>query len=153
MYPNRSYKRTFYSAPQSVTSLVAAFLEPTLSVATYVAVGRFFDEPILRSSLALCLITFALTFPGRNRFRDNPVAAGVDILGNWLLLLAVLVLCGYATRSLDYFDDRVLLAWAIATPLLQWGAVAIGRVVLERYEALPQMRRPAVIVGAGPLAA
>jgi putative colanic acid biosysnthesis UDP-glucose lipid carrier transferase len=47
----------------------------------------------------------------------------------------------------------VLLTWAIATPLLQWGAVAIGRAVLERYEALPQVRRPAVIVGAGPLAA
>jgi putative colanic acid biosysnthesis UDP-glucose lipid carrier transferase len=153
MYPNRSYKRTFYSAPQSVTSLVAAFLEPTLSVATYVAVGRFFDEPILRSSLALCLITFALTFPGRNRFRDNLVAAGVDILSNWVVLLAVLALCGYATRSLGYFEDQVLLTWAIATPLLQWGAVAIGRAVLERYEALPQVRRPAVIVGAGPLAA
>jgi putative colanic acid biosysnthesis UDP-glucose lipid carrier transferase len=153
MYPNRSYKRTFYSAPQSVTSLVAAFLEPTLSVATYLAVGRFFDEPILRSSLALCLITFALTFPGRNRFRDNLVAAGVDILSNWVLLLAVLALCGYATRSLGYFEDQVLLTWAIATPLLQWGAVAIGRAVLERYEALPQVRRPAVIVGAGPLAA
>src|SRR6185503_7505201 len=130
--PNRSYKRTFYSAPQSVTSLLAAFLEPTLSVATYVAVGRFFDEPILRSSLALCLITFALTFPGRNRFRDNLVAAGVDILSNWLLLLAVLALCGYATRSLGYFEDQVLLAWAIATPLLQWGAVAIGGMVLGR---------------------
>ena len=153
MYPNRSYKRTFYSAPQSVTSLVAAFLEPTLSVATYVAAGRFFDEPILRSSLALCLITFALTFPGRNRFRDNRVAAGVDILSNWLLLLAVLALCGYATRSLDYFDDRVLLAWAVATPLLQWAAVVVGGAVLGRYEALPQLRRPAVIVGAGPLAA
>jgi putative colanic acid biosysnthesis UDP-glucose lipid carrier transferase len=153
MYPNRSYKRTFYSAPQSVTSLVAAFLEPTLSVATYLAVGRFFDEPILRSSLALCLITFALTFPGRNRFRDNLVAAGVDILSNWVVLLAVLALCGYATRSLGYFEDQVLLSWAIATPLLQWGAVAIGRAVLERYEALPQVRRPAVIVGAGPLAA
>jgi putative colanic acid biosysnthesis UDP-glucose lipid carrier transferase len=153
MYPNRSYKRTFYSAPQSVTSLVAAFLEPTLTVATYVAVGRFFDEPILRSSLALCLITFALTFPGRNRFRDNLVAAGVDILSNWVVLLAVLALCGYATRSLGYFEDQVLLTWAIATPLLQWGAVAIGRAVLERYEALPQVRRPAVIVGAGPLAA
>jgi putative colanic acid biosynthesis UDP-glucose lipid carrier transferase len=153
MYQDRSYKRTFYSAPQSVTSLVAAFLEPTLSVATYVAVGRFFDEPILRSSLALCLILFALTFPGRNRFRDNLVAAGVDILSNWVVLLAVLGLCGYATRSLGYFDDRVLLAWAIAAPLVQWGAVAAGHVLLERYEALPQVRRTAVIVGAGALAA
>jgi putative colanic acid biosynthesis UDP-glucose lipid carrier transferase len=153
MYQNRSDKRTFYSAPQSVTSLVAAFLEPSLSVATYLAVGHFFDEPILRSSLALCLLTFALTFPGRNRFRENLVAAGVDILGNWLVLLGVLALCGLATRSLGYFEDQVLLVWAIATPLVQWAAVAVGKAALEHYESLPQMRRPVVIVGAGPLAA
>ncbi|MCK7501358.1 MAG: hypothetical protein MZW92_73100 [Comamonadaceae bacterium] len=30
MFEDRSYKRTFYSAPQSVTSLVAAFLEPAI---------------------------------------------------------------------------------------------------------------------------
>ena len=153
MTPNRSVKRTFYSAPASVTSLVAAFLEPTLTVVTYVAVARFFDDPILRSSLALCLITFALGFPGRNRFREDLGTAGLDILANWLLLLAVLGLCGYATRSLGYFEDEVLLAWAVATPLVQWGAVAIGRSVLARVETLPQARRGAVVVGAGPLAA
>ena len=30
MFEDRSYKRTFYSAPQSVTSLFAAFLEPSM---------------------------------------------------------------------------------------------------------------------------
>ena len=30
----------------------------------------------LRSALTLCLLVFALTFPGRNRFRDNLLAAG-----------------------------------------------------------------------------
>ena len=31
MFNNRNYNRTFFSAPQSVTSFVAAFLEPLLS--------------------------------------------------------------------------------------------------------------------------
>ena len=35
MLQDRSYKRTFYSAPQSVTSLVAAFMEPTITVVVY----------------------------------------------------------------------------------------------------------------------
>ena len=35
MFEDRSYKRTFYSAPQSVTSLVAAFLEPTITVLAF----------------------------------------------------------------------------------------------------------------------
>ena len=151
MFEDRSYKRTFYSAPQSVTSLVAAFLEPTLSVLTYVAMSRVFGEPIVRSSLTLCLLTFALTFPGRNRFRDNLLAAGVDIFTSWIVLLVVLGLCGYATRSLGYFEDRVLMAWALLTPLLQWGAAAVGHNLLRHQEALPHARRTAVIVGGGPL--
>lgn len=108
MFDDRSYKRTFYSAPQSVTSLVAAFLEPTVSVVTYVAVCHWFDEPILRASLTLCLLVFVLTFPGRNRFRDHMVAAGIDIASSWLVLLAILALCGYATRSLQFFNRDVL---------------------------------------------
>ena len=35
MFEDRAYKRTFYNAPQSVTSLVAAFLEPSITVLTF----------------------------------------------------------------------------------------------------------------------
>ena len=45
MFEDRSYKRTFYSAPQSVTSLVAAFLEPTLTVLVFLLATVGFDEP------------------------------------------------------------------------------------------------------------
>ena len=48
MFEDRSYKRTFYSAPQSVTSLVAAVLEPTLIVLVYLATALWFREPIMR---------------------------------------------------------------------------------------------------------
>ncbi len=151
MFEDRSYKRTFYSAPQSVTSLVAAFLEPTISVVAFLAVSRHFDEPTLRASLTLCLLVFALTFPGRNRFRDNLLSAGVDIVSSWVVLLAILTLCGYATRSLEFFDRQALLAWALVTPVLQWLAVWIGQTLIRRYAASPQARRPAIVVGGGPL--
>ena len=98
MFEDRGYKRTFYSAPQSVTSLVAAFLEPSLTVIVFLAVSALFDEPIGRSDLTLCLLVFALTFPGRNRFWDRPLNAAVDISTSWLSLLLILALCGYATR-------------------------------------------------------
>jgi putative colanic acid biosynthesis UDP-glucose lipid carrier transferase len=151
MFEDRNYKRIFYSAPQSVTSLVAAFIEPTISVVTFLAVSRFFDQPALRASLTLCLLVFALTFPGHNRFRDNLLSAAVDIVSSWIVLLAILLLCGYATRSLGFFDRRTLLAWAVITPLLQWIAVWIGQTLNRRYAASPQARRPAIVVGGGPL--
>ncbi len=151
MFEDRTYKRTFYNAPQSVTSLVAAFLEPTIIVLAYIAISLEFDEPIQRPALTLCLLVFALTFPGRNRFRDNLIAAGVDIVTSWVTLLAILAFCGYATFSLKYFEEEVLLAWALVTPFLQWAAVWVGGRIVRASAALPSNRRTAIIVGAGPL--
>ena len=151
MYEDRGYKRTFYSAPQSVTSLVAAFLEPSITVLVFLAVSIGFDEPILRPDLTLCLLVFALTFPGRSRFYDRPLNAAVDITTSWISLLVILALCGYATRSLSLFDFDVLLWWALITPVLQWLAVFGGRRLLRQLASQPGHRRSAVVVGAGAL--
>jgi len=151
MFEDRTYKRTFYSAPQSVTSFVAAFLEPGLTVLVLLAVTAYKGEPIDRPVLTLCVLMFALTFPGRNRFRDNLIAAGVDILSSWVTLVAVLALCAYATRSLHFFRSDVLIAWFVATPILQWIAVWIGHETVRKLSASPSSKRTAVVVGAGPL--
>lgn len=151
MLQNRAYKRTFFSAPQSVTSLVAAFLEPTITVAVFLGISWWFDEPIARSDLTLCLLIFALTFPGRNRFWDRPLNAAVDIGSSWLSLLLILLLCGYATRSLGLFKLEILFWWALVTPVLHFSAVFCGRALLRYLASLPENRRSVVIVGAGAL--
>jgi putative colanic acid biosynthesis UDP-glucose lipid carrier transferase len=151
MFDDRTYKRTFYSAPQSVTSLVAAFLEPSITVLTFLIATVASDELVDRPALTLCLLVFALTFPGRNRFRENLIAAGVDIVSSWVTLVAILALCGYATRSLRYFEDDVLFIWLLVTPVLQWLAVWIGSLVVRHLSARPEARRTAVVVGGGTL--
>ena len=151
MFEDRTYKRTFYSAPQSVTSLVAAFLEPAITVLTFIAANLYIDSPILRPELTLSLLVFALTFPGRNRFRENLIAASVDIASSWVMLVGILALCGYATRSIGYFEEDALLAWIVITPFLQWIAVWIGQKIVKRTSARPENRRTAIVVGAGPL--
>ena len=151
MFDDRSPQRTFYSAPESVTSLVAAFLEPVLAIALYVAIARGFGEPIQRPDLTLCLLVFALTFPARNRFGERPLNAAVDIASSWVGLLAILALCGWGTRSLHLFEADVLAWWAVATPAVQWVAVFHGRKALRRLAAQPGNVRRAVVVGAGAL--
>jgi putative colanic acid biosynthesis UDP-glucose lipid carrier transferase len=151
MFNNRNYNRTFFNAPQSVTSFVAAFLEPSITVASLLGALAFFDEPVMRASMALCLLVFALTFPGRNRFTDSRLEAGVDIVSSWVSMLAILWLCGYATNSLLFFDFNVMLAWAVLTPLLQWVAVLLGKVFIKHQVSQPNAKRRAIVVGAGPL--
>lgn len=151
MFEDRSYKRTFYSAPQSVESLIAAFLEPGIIVLTFLVVNGHFDEPVMRPTLTLCLLVFALTFPGRNRFSDHPASAIVDVLSSWLVLLGILLLCGYATNSLHYFENEVLLWWAGITPVVQIAAIEAGRRIQKWRARDPSARRTVVVVGAGPL--
>ncbi len=151
MFEDRPYKRTFYSAPQSVMSLMAAFLEPAITVISFLASNLLLGGFVGRPELVLCLLVFALTFPGRNRFRQNLIAAGVDIVSSWVVLIGVLLLCGYVTRSISYFEEAALIAWVLITPLAQWLAVWLGRRVVLRLAALPEARRRAIVVGAGPL--
>ncbi len=153
MFEDRNYKRTFYSAPQSVQSFIAAFLEPSLIVLVYLAVLAWFGEPVMRSTYTLCMLVFALTFPGRNHFGEHPASAVTDIIGSWLMLLLILGMFAYATSSLHYFEREVLMWWAILTPLSQIVAVEIGRQVLRWRSRQPWIRRSAIIVGAGPLGA
>src|SRR6185369_16693352 len=129
-----SHKRTFFSAPQSVQSLVAAFLEPVITVLTFIVATLASDERMDRPALTLCLLVFALTFPGRDRFREPLLGAAVDIVSSWIVLLAILALCAYATRSFHYFENDVLLVWVTATPVLQWLATWLGRTILRRRE-------------------
>ncbi|MDO9006419.1 MAG: undecaprenyl-phosphate glucose phosphotransferase [Aquabacterium sp.] len=151
MFNNRNYNRTFFNAPQSVTSFIAAFLEPLITVVSLLGTMAYYDEPVLRASMALCLLVFALTFPGRNRFNDSRLEAGVDIASSWVSMLLILWLCGYATNSLMFFDFTVMLSWALVTPVLQWIAVLIGKAILKHRASQPNARRRAIVVGAGPL--
>jgi putative colanic acid biosynthesis UDP-glucose lipid carrier transferase len=151
MFNNRNYNRTFFNAPQSVTAFVAAFLEPAITVATYLGVMAWYGEPVQRASLALCLLVFALTFPGRNRFADNRTEMVVDILSSWFSMLAILWLCGYATNSLVFFESQVILVWSLLTPLLQWVVTMAGKALINHRSGQPDARRRVIVVGAGPL--
>ena len=151
MFEARNFKRTFSSAPQSITSLIAAFLEPSVTVLTFIVACVVFDERLSRTALAVCLLVFALTFPGRNRFRENQLTAAVDIVSSWAMLVSILALCAYATRSLHYFENEVLIAWVVFTPLFQWLAVRVGMTVVWREAARPESRRSAIVIGAGAL--
>jgi putative colanic acid biosynthesis UDP-glucose lipid carrier transferase len=148
MIGHRRGRRTFFSAPQSVTGLVAALLEPAVIVGCYFAINHAFGQSALRADLVLGLLVLALTFPGRNRFRDARLTAAVDILIGWSVLLGLLALCGLATGSFGLFDRRVLLAWAIVTPFVQWTAVLAGRRVVAWRARRPGARRTAVVIGA-----
>jgi putative colanic acid biosynthesis UDP-glucose lipid carrier transferase len=153
MFAPPTGRRLFSQAPQSVSGFVAALLEPGLSAATLLAAHWAHDEPFNRPAMVLLLLVLALTFPGTDRFRDRPLSSAVDIVVSWFWLVGLLVLCGYATQSLHYFEWPVVATWLVAAPALQWSAVVAGRDFLRLRARRRGAERSAVIVGAGALAA
>lgn len=151
MYPSSGESRQFIQAPTSVAGFVSAFLEPFLAILCYVVLCLGFGQSFDRASVTLCLLVLALSFPGVNRFHRRALQASLEVLTSWGTLLIILGLCGYATNSFQFFSQKVLITWAVLTPMTHLVAVLSGLAWLRRYSSLPHQRRSAIVVGGGAL--
>jgi len=151
MMDERGSQGFFSSAPQSIPVFIAAVLEPLIAVLCLLLAIMVHNEPVDRAAMILCILVLVLVFPGTNRFYERPFNSAVDIVSAWSMVLAILALCGYATDSLKFFEYRVLLSWAVAVPVVQFGAVQLGRWIMRRHASQPESRRTAVVLGAGSL--
>jgi len=149
MFEERSARKQFLSAPASIPSAIASLLEPLVATGSLAVFHAFYGLPMDGAAMALAILLLVLMFPGVNRFGQTGVGVGIDILLSWFWVVSVLALLGYATGTLPQFEPRLLLGWAVATPLVQWALIAIGTGVLRYQASLPESRRPAVVVGAG----
>src|SRR5262249_42603627 len=106
-----------------------------------------FDGPYI----ILALLVFSLTFPGRAPQGTSPGAIARETLSGWILVVALLLMLGWATRTLGSFDERVLVSWVAVTPMALFFAQLAVPLVLPRVMAAEGIQRVAVIAGAGPL--
>ena len=159
--PRHSLIRTLFTAhdtqprllPSQLTpaALVRVSLEPLAAIGTLLISVIAFDETFGGAYLILVLLVFALTFPGSSP-RSVSVAGLVrDILASWFAIVALLLLLGWVTRTLDAFDLRVIVAWTLATPLALFFAHRLMPAVLPRLLAAEGLQRVAVIAGGGEL--
>ena len=125
----------FSAPPPSIPVFAAALLEPLLAVATFLTAHFAHGHVLDRASMLLSIMVMLLVFPGTNRFYENRLNALVDIVVAWATVLAILMLCGFATKSFRFFDTTVLLWWAAATPVAQYASVLIGGALMRRHAA------------------
>jgi putative colanic acid biosynthesis UDP-glucose lipid carrier transferase len=111
----------------------------------------YFREPFQGPYLILSLLVFSLTFPGQTPRGTSPGAIARDVLTGWVLIVGLLLMLGWATRTLGSFDERVLVAWVALTPVVMFSAHMLAPIVLPRIMAAEGLERVAVIAGAGSL--
>jgi len=150
MRPAGDY-RLLHSQPGAL-ALAHAAVDPAVSIATLGAVTAFFGGRFDGGCLILALLVFAMTFPGSfARGSDSAGELMLDIVTGWAAIVALLVLLGWASRTLGAFDPRVLLAWALATPAALFVAHRLVPRVLPRLLAAEGLQKAAVVAGANDL--
>lgn len=109
---------------RSLIGLFKSVTDPLLATALLFAATLAYDEPIRGAEVVLAALVFSLMFPGSIPFRRRPVGLGREIAGNWALVVGLLGAFGYFSGYLRQFEEDVLVAWALATPvsiyLLHW---------------------------------
>jgi Undecaprenyl-phosphate glucose phosphotransferase len=139
--------------PPGPGALLHACIDPLVAIGTLAAVVSAFGERFDGACLILALLVFAMTFPG-SLARDQGGAAGdlaLDIAAGWLAIVVLLLFLGWASHTLAVFDSRVILAWALATPVVLFAAHRLMPVVWPRVMAAEGLQKTAVIAGANDL--
>jgi putative colanic acid biosynthesis UDP-glucose lipid carrier transferase len=134
-------------------ALVFAIVDPAVAILVLVAACAAFGSGFDGATLILALLVFAMTFPG-TLARDTAAGAGelmLDIMTGWLAIVGLLLLLGWASSTLGVFDQRAMLAWALATPVALFGVHRLLPRLLPRVLAAEGMRKTAVIAGANDL--
>jgi putative colanic acid biosynthesis UDP-glucose lipid carrier transferase len=136
----------------SPAALLRAAVDPVVAVGSLLACALWFDGRFGGTHLILALLVFSMTFPG-SLARDTASAAALarDIAVEWLAMVALLLLLGWASGTLANFDARGILAWVSATPLALFAAHRLVPMLLPWLLAAEGLQRTAVIAGANGL--
>ena len=132
-------------------ALARLFLEALVALGTLAACAWYFREPFHGPYIILALLVFSLTFPGHAPRGTSAGAIAREVLGGWILIVALLLMLGWATRTIGSFDERVLVTWIAVTPVLMFAANMLAPILLPRIMAAEGVQRKAVIAGAGSL--
>jgi putative colanic acid biosysnthesis UDP-glucose lipid carrier transferase len=127
---------------------VVAAIDPLMTIATLLSCIALFHLRFQGAYLILALLVFSLTFPGSTPAAGSVRALAREVTASWCITVTVLALIGWATRTVDVFDQRVLLAWLLATPAARFMGHLTLPPLLRRVYAARRAQRVAVIVGA-----
>ncbi len=133
--------------------MLRASLDSAVAVGSLLVSVLAHGVPFDGAHLILALLVFSLTFPGNSPAGTSLRGQAGDVAVSWTVVVALLLLLGWTTQTLVFFDMRVLLTWVLATPVAQLAAHVVLPALLPRLLSAEGMQRVAVVAGAGELGA
>jgi putative colanic acid biosysnthesis UDP-glucose lipid carrier transferase len=77
-----------------------------------------YDATLLGAVLALCTLFMRPSRDISSQFNSPKVDLAFEITVRWLLVVFVLLLIGFLTRSTGFYTRRILMTWVFVTPVL-----------------------------------
>lgn len=151
--PERAVPVTFRRATRlsvgrdQLLNLIEIFLEPLVLVVSLWVVALVIEGRLGGHNMILSLIVFSLTFPGSSRLTMPAWRLLRHIALGWLAISGLLLLFGYGSRYLEYFDRDVLLTWWWAAPLSLTVAHFLLRAAAPAIREFQGHARRAVLAG------
>ena len=143
--PDRAVPVTFRTATRlsigrdQLLNVIEFLLDPLVLAISLWVVALAIEGRLGRHNMILSLIVFALTFPGSSRMTMRPWRLLRHVALTWLSLSGLLLLFGYGSGYLQYFDRDVLVTWWWTAPLSQ---VAIHFLVRAAAPAIRNLQGP-----------
>src|SRR5438034_3651656 len=122
-------------------------LEPLVLVLSLWGVALLIEGQLRAPNMILALIVFSLTFPSEARLSQPARRAIRNLLLGWLALSGLLLLFGYVSDLLQYFDRRTLVAWWWVALACQVGSMLLLRWIAPAVRELEGARKRAVLAG------
>jgi putative colanic acid biosysnthesis UDP-glucose lipid carrier transferase len=144
-----SHPALLAAGPLSTAHLARMLVDPVMAIATLFAAARYFGVPYEGPYIIVSLLVFSLTFPADETRGTSAGELARQVIGNWVLVVGLLMLLGWATRTLGSIDERVIVSWAAVTPLAIFTGRLLLPTLLPKLLAAEGLERVAVIAGAG----
>lgn len=128
-------------------NVIEMTLEPMLLVVSLWLTAQILDDRISARHIILAVLVFSLTFPGAARLSQSSWRAIRNILMGWVALAALLMLFGYVSRYVEYFDPQLLATWFWAAPASAISGHVILRLAAPAIHQLQGGTKRAIIAG------
>ncbi len=129
-------------------------LDPFIIWSMLILTTWIYGEDFTSYYLVLVIITFFISsyiyeriLIYRNWRKGRLLAYMRDTVMGWLIIIAILIFLGYATKFHNQFSERVLLTWFIVTPLMLIASHIIVRSIVANLYNKGKLRS-AIVIGA-----
>ncbi|MEP6883770.1 MAG: undecaprenyl-phosphate glucose phosphotransferase [Gammaproteobacteria bacterium] len=144
------FKQSFLVA---MLAVIQAVMPAMVAVASLYATITLFGKVFDRSSEAivvvavLCLVLIQPPREVTTQQTTPRLSAVGDVIFRWLLLLGVMLIVGYVTKSLVDYPRRVFITWAVVTPLALIVVTLLMQDLMHRFLVNAYDNRKAIFAG------